>query len=204
MSTLSDLRYAFFGEPADELAALLEAEEGGFTFAELVSGGTLGQVLTKTEAVAAVNAVFHINASATGATGGTWYLQYGDQQTTALAYNANATAIGNALKALSNIGNTDVTVTGGPISTTQIVVTFQNALGGQPITGFIGNGELLTGPGSPYTVGVVNSTPGVSQVIASNWADTGTSEGLTLESPDHTMYQVTVGNDGSLSTTVVP
>lgn len=171
MTTLSDVRFAFFGDTEEEREALVAAAAGGFTLSDLITGGTLGQILTKVETVAAVNAVFHINASAVGATGGTWYLNYQGQQTTALAYNANATAIGNALKALSNIGDSDVTVTGGPISTTQVVVTFVGALAGQPITGFTGNGELLTGPDSPYTVGVVASTPGVSQVIATAWAD---------------------------------
>lgn len=59
-------------------------------------------------------------------TGGTFTLTYAGQTTAAIAYNATAATVAAALKALSNIGDSDVSVTGpagGPW-----VVTFGGAL----------------------------------------------------------------------------
>lgn len=70
------------------------------------------------------------------ATGGTFTLTFDDtgsnpQTTGVIAYNATAASVATALKALSNIGDSDVGVTGsagGPYT-----VTFQGALGNQDV-----------------------------------------------------------------------
>ena len=71
----------------------------------------------------------------TGApTGGSFTLTYSAQTTAAIPYNATARQVKAALQALSNIGELDVEVTGGPFPATPIVVTFRRALGCQAIT----------------------------------------------------------------------
>lgn len=45
-------------------------------------------------------------------TGGTFKLQFGDQETTDIAHNSNAAAIDGYITALSNVGASDVAVTG--------------------------------------------------------------------------------------------
>lgn len=94
-------------------------------------------------------------------TGGTFTLSFLGQTTSALAFSATASAIGTALNALGSItgvGGVGVP-TGGPISTTPVVVTFTNA-GNQVM--LVANGAALTGAGAQPTVGVVETTPGVS------------------------------------------
>lgn len=65
---------------------------------------------------------------ATGGTAGTFTLTYSGQTTAAIAYNAAAAAVQTALEALSNIAVGDVTVTGGPLPDTAVVVTFTGTL----------------------------------------------------------------------------
>lgn len=76
-------------------------------------------------------------------TGGTFTLTYSGQTTGAIAFDATAATVATALKALSNIGDSDVTVTGpagGPW-----VVTFVGALGETNVAQMTGNGASLTG-----------------------------------------------------------
>lgn len=57
-------------------------------------------------------------------TGGTFTLTWDGQTTAAIAYNATAAAVQSALRALSNMPESGVTVTGGPGPGTPYVVTF--------------------------------------------------------------------------------
>jgi hypothetical protein len=57
-------------------------------------------------------------------TGGTFTLTWNGQTTSAIAYNATAAAVQSALRALSNMPESGVTVTGGPGPGTPYVVTF--------------------------------------------------------------------------------
>jgi len=59
-----------------------------------------------------------------GATSGTFRLSFGTQQTGVLNFNDSAATIQTALRALSNIGPTGVSCTGGPLNTTPVVCTF--------------------------------------------------------------------------------
>jgi hypothetical protein len=78
------------------------------------------------------------------ATGGTFTLTYSGQTTAAIAYNASAATVATRLIALSNIGPSDVAVTGvagGPYT-----VTFQGDLAETNVAELTANGASLTGP----------------------------------------------------------
>lgn len=57
-------------------------------------------------------------------TGGTFTLSYAGQTTSAIAYNAAAAAVQDALRGLDNVGTNNVVVTGGPGPGTPYTVTF--------------------------------------------------------------------------------
>jgi hypothetical protein len=66
-------------------------------------------------------------------TAGTFTLTYSGQTTAAIAWNATAAAIKTALEALSNISVGDISVSGGPLPNTPVVITFKGTLGNQNI-----------------------------------------------------------------------
>lgn len=81
----------------------------------------------------------------TGApTGGTFTLTYSGQTTAPIAFDATTVNLATALKALNNIGDTDITVTG--IAGSPWIVTFQNTLGAQTIPLLTANASQLTPP----------------------------------------------------------
>lgn len=92
-------------------------------------------------------------------TGGTFTLTYSGQTTSAIAYDAAASAVDSALEALSNIGAGEVTCAGGPLPGTPVTVTFSGTLGAQPLAEMTATSSL-TGGSSP-AVAVTTSTPGV-------------------------------------------
>jgi hypothetical protein len=78
-----------------------------------------------------------------GPTGGTFTLTFDGQTTSPLAYNISAADLATGLKALSNIGASDVAVTGndgGPWT-----VEFQGDLASTNVALMTGNGDSLTG-----------------------------------------------------------
>ncbi len=84
---------------------------------------------------------------------GTWTLIVGGQPTTALASNVSASALEDALEALSTVGEGNVTVTGsagGPYT-----VTFQGTLGFQNVAQMTG-----TQPSTSGTMAVTTATGG--------------------------------------------
>jgi hypothetical protein len=81
-------------------------------------------------------------------TGGTFTLTFNGQTTGAIAYNASASTVQTALRALSSIG-TNVTCTGGPLPGTAIVCTFTGVLA-SPITPAITVSASLTGGSGPF------------------------------------------------------
>lgn len=100
-------------------------------------------------------------------TGGTFTLSFNGQVTGAIAYNASAAAIANALIALSNIGPADVLLTGGPVNAADVTVEFVGALGGANQPQMVSSGALLTGPGA----GVVVATPREGAIAGDSMAD---------------------------------
>jgi hypothetical protein len=97
---------------------------------------------------------------ATGATSGTFTLSFKGtgNSTVPIAFNATATAVRDALIALGNIGSNPpgITVTGGPLPATPVVITFANqlAVGDQPA--FVPNNTSLVGG----TAVITTPTPG--------------------------------------------
>ena len=93
-----------------------------------LSGRAIGQKMTDDQAgvTAGVDAVQTITITGTP-TGGTFKLRFRGQDTTAIAYNANAAAVTAALEALSSIGVGNVVVSG---TTPNFTATFAVDLGG--------------------------------------------------------------------------
>lgn len=92
-----------------------------------------------------------------GPTGGTFTLSYGGHTTTAIPYNAAASAVQSALQALASIGAGNATVTGatgGPYS-----VDFVGALADEDVAQMTESGASLTGGTSP-AVTVATTTAG--------------------------------------------
>ena len=100
----------------------------------------------------------------TGApTGGDFTLTYAGQTTGALAFNISAADLATALKALSNIGPTDVTVTGdagGPYT-----VEFVTTMGSKPIADMTANPAGLTGGTAPDVV-IETTQAGLTPTLA--------------------------------------
>lgn len=84
-------------------------------------------------------------------TGGTFTLTFRGQTTAAIAYNAAASAVEDALEALASIGNGNVRVTGGPGPGTPYVVTFINSLGHADVD-VMTHTDIFTGGTSPAAV----------------------------------------------------
>lgn len=93
-------------------------------------------------------------------TAGTFTLTYSGQTTAAIAYNALASAVQTALRALSNIGSTGVTVTGGPGPGTPYTVTFAGSLAFTNVTQMTASSSF-TGGTSPSTT-VTTTVDGVT------------------------------------------
>lgn len=91
-------------------------------------------------------------------TGGTFTLTWSGQTTAAIPYNATAAQVLAALQALSNIGNNDVSVTGGPGPGSAFAVTFKGLLGGTDVAAMTASGAGLTGGTTPgVTIGTTTA-----------------------------------------------
>lgn len=96
-------------------------------------------------------------------TGGDFTLTFDGQTTSAIAYNATASTVLTALRALSNIENDDVSATGGALPGTPVVVTFAGKYAKNNVPAMTANGAGLTGGTSP-TVTITTSTAGIESV----------------------------------------
>lgn len=96
--------------------------------------------------------------------GGTYTLTFNAQTTGNIAYNATAATIQAALVALSNIAQYEVTVTGGPLSTTPIVIRLDGTLSGTQATGVTITTTNVTG--STPGAGVVRTVTGLTNAAA--------------------------------------
>lgn len=111
-------------------------------------------------------------------TGGTFQLSFNNQWTGAIAYNATAASVQQALQQLASIGAGNVTVTGsagGPYT-----VTFGGLLAAQPVATLGYNGAGLTG----------GTNPGVSAAVS-----TAGSAGGAF--PSAGTYSLANGTDGA-------
>ena len=113
--------------------------------------------------------------SSTG-TSGTFTITYDGQTTSALDFDSTAAEIQTALEALSNITAGDVVVTGGPLPTNDIVITFKGDLRRQEIT-------LLTTDDSSLVGGSTTVTETISGVAVAEIlvGDTEGNDELTIQ-----------------------
>jgi hypothetical protein len=125
---------------------------------EATIGGMIGVTVTST---VGVNEVQMLEAS--GATTGTFTLTFDGQTTAALVYNASAAAIQSALENLSNVEVGDVQVTGGPINTQDVTVTFMGDLGLQNVPTIVADTSNLDA--ADLSISTTNvAEPGVNEV----------------------------------------
>jgi hypothetical protein len=132
-----------------------EFADGSF-FVTKCSGQGLGNALDELylivwnqQPVNLTAGVNELQLIASDATGGTFTITYSAQTTAANAWNATATDIYNALVALSNIGPTDVLVTGGPGNW---YVEFQGTLAATNVTKMTVTNTLTGGSASVITL----------------------------------------------------
>lgn len=94
--------------------------------------------------------------------GGTYTLTFDGETTAAIAFDATAATVQAALEALDTVGEDNIVVTGGPVHTTPLTITFQGELSGDrsQITANVGS---LTG--STPGITAATSTPGVAGAI---------------------------------------
>lgn len=160
------------GTSLEIAAASMELSFNGLTYS-----GTL---------TAAANEVQTIDRTGT-ISSGTYTLTCDNQTTSAIAYDANAATIQAALEALANIGSGNVAVTGGPISTTDAVLTFQGDLAGCNVPAL----TISTSLGGGGTAVMVQTTAGhggyVSAALYDSWTTICDTGNVSLVGP----YRVT-------------
>lgn len=118
----------------------------------------------------------------TAITAGTFTLTFRGATTSAIGTPWSAAMVQAALEALPTIGKGNVTVTGGPLDTTPITITFVNQLGGLNVPQLTSGQGSLTGtfthatptPGVGYKRAVFVDLPGAWRAIALSEADAGT------------------------------
>jgi hypothetical protein len=99
-------------------------------------------------------------------TGGTFALGFGGQVTAPINYNATATDVQTALRALSSIGSTGVNCTGGPLPGTAVTITFAGTLANTNVATIVTNGAGgLTGGTTPTSAVAVTTAGKPSDVI---------------------------------------
>lgn len=80
--------------------------------------------------------------------GGTFTLTFDGESTGNIAFDATAATVQTALEGLVNIHPGDVTVTGGPVSTTALTFTFGGAYAGENVPQIVSDDALITGGGT--------------------------------------------------------
>jgi len=171
----------------------VEIIEGFVTFYPRLPDGFVAYVddYLLTPATAAVQTI-----TITGATAGTFTLTYDGQTTTDLAYNASASTVQTALRALSTIGSGNVNVSGdagGPYT-----VTFAGSMVNIPVDIIEIEDEDLDGVNA--TAIIDTTTPGVAAVNAQQTvAVTGTPTAGTFkltfagQTTGNIAYNATIG-----------
>jgi hypothetical protein len=99
-------------------------------------------------------------------TGGTFTLSYNGQTTSTIVFNAAASVVQAALRALPNVGSTLITCAAGPLPTAVSITFSGTLLGPQPLivaNYLVGSTNTLTGGANPTAV-VTRTTAGVSSV----------------------------------------
>lgn len=126
-------------------------------------------------------------------TGGTFTLTYAGQTTSAIDWDASAADVEAALKALSNIGASDVVCSGGDLPGTPVTITFASALADKDVDLITGDATLLTG-GSNNVV-----TP--TTLAAGSPVTTNSSKRFLLNTAAETVVTVKMFKTDDLPTT---
>lgn len=112
----------------------LERMLGSFNPQILATPNEVGYVLFLAHGAETVTApVNDVQTITSAATSGTFKLQFRDQRTTALNFDATSAAIVAALVALTKVGAGGFTATGGPLNTTPVVLTAAAGLAGKEL-----------------------------------------------------------------------
>ena len=144
------------GATLDHLLVPLNADgrrliKGGTSLGKVTLTEKYGPYLAQTSEVQTV--------AITGSpTAGSFTLTFAGQTTAPIAWNATAAAVQAALEGLSNINPGDVTVTGGPLPGTAVVVTFKGRYLGTDVATMTDTSSL-TGGTTP-DAGVTVTTAG--------------------------------------------
>lgn len=161
-----DFRFCTYGIQARDYVAGSSLILGAASFGVSGYSGTLTAATTGVQTLTRTGTI----------SGGTFTLTYDGQTTTALQFNDTAATVQTALRALTTIGGSNITVAGGPISTTTFTFTWAANLASQTIQPMTVTSSL-TGGG---TVAMATTTAGspayVSAGLYSSWTtihDTG-------------------------------
>jgi hypothetical protein len=173
------------------LAGISGAGSSGAELAWFAPSGTIAP--TDTDVALAIPTNEQQTVTITGGpTGGTFTLTYAGQTTAGIAYNATASAVQTALRALSTVGSTGATVTGGPGPSTPYVVTFGGLLAGSNIAQMTASAASLTGGTSP-AVAVTTTTPGATGFYSAGFVtEDGLEKALSESSTDVPAFGVFV------------
>lgn len=113
----------------------------------------------------------------TGApTGGSFTITYSGQTTAAIPFDATAAEIQAELELLSNVGEGNVLVTGGPLPGAAIAIEFVKALGGQSLS-LMTTTDSLTGGTTPASA-IVETVDGLD-VLGAYADDAGSGGRIT-------------------------
>lgn len=142
-----------------------------------------------TAPVAGTNEVQTLTPSAT-LTSGAFRLKFRNERTAQLNYNATATQIRDALRALNEVTADGVSgATGGPISTTAVVTTFGGHLARANVPQLTLDSSTLVGG----TINITTTTAGVDAAVR------GMGKGTIVQAEDTGKLYV---NEGDVQTPV--
>lgn len=132
----------------------------------LTGGNNTISVVTVTPGVDGVNEKQRIALG--DPTGGTFTLTFDGQEASNIAYNASAATVETALEALSNVGSGNVSVTGGALPGTDIIVEFIGTLAGADQPLLVGDGANLSGGSGPTVTQITAGSAGTNTVYTLN------------------------------------
>lgn len=188
-STLTDSAAGFLGNGT---ARIVEIVAGPGSGQKRLIYSTTGTVLT-----IAGGRVQTLSFSLTSVTGGGFTLSFKGQRTlTQIPYNATAAQVQAALEGLSTIGAGNVICTGGPLPTSSVVITFQNALASNQADAIIGHRGFTTSNCEVNVTGTWETLPTASEYAVYPFANTNIAE------PWYLPGALGVHDTGALNTSV--
>lgn len=137
---------------------------GASIIADLIQRGSLG-----------INEQQEIAITPNVPTGGTFTLTFNSETTTGIAYNADAATVQTAIEALATPVAGDVSVTGGPLPGTPIVIEFKGAYANTDVA-IMSGVSSLTGTNNQSTTITTTTTPTGPNYIdnTANYSPSGT------------------------------